>query len=185
MILTLGGRDGQKATLRSQLRGAVSALEKSRKALSDFTPVWKAFDREYSTQIRTAFRSAAWPSLAPGTIAQRRRRGGWYSQPSAVRRIGQWTGRMYRGLLGEAPLGRKVLTSTFYLREYSDHETYGGKSVGVRVESFLFGRGPAGRGGPQPARPAWRAGWRERRAREIFQDHVDRRVLAPLRGIGA
>ncbi len=179
--LHITGPDRTVASLRRALRETREDLREATRRARDFRRAWRRIDRRISEQVRKSF-ARGWPEapLGSGTRDHRARRRGYYARsPRFLRRTGRWTGRLYRGLLGQSPLGRRVFTASSYDRSFT---ATGAEEI--RAESFIYGRGPAGwdtRG--QRARRAWPGNrWRERVAFGVLREYVTKEIVGPLRG---
>lgn len=180
LVLRVGGPDGTLRSFRAQLKAVRSDLRAASLRLADFRRPLLLLHRRINQEVRRRFQEG-FPNapLKASTLRHRRFRQGYYIRPPKFRgKPGRWTGRMFQGLLGKPPFGATLIKRDRYLREYSASaaEVFG-------TESFLFGRGPAGwdRKGQKP-RPAWPAGFRQRVARSIIREYVNKRVVSRLLG---
>ena len=171
-----GGEANTSASLRAAIRRGARRLDKTARALGDFTPVFQRIDQKLDSQVRSQFRRrSGWASLSPATIDDRDEGKGWYSQFGGGVDPGFWTGKMFDCLLGFNPQGSKRFDRYRYRRDYRlTGESYRGRDVARRALWFHEGTRT------QPARPLWAPGQRERIAIEEMGRYAQRNITGNL-----
>jgi hypothetical protein len=164
--------------VRFQTRTAAEKMRLSSNALGNFKPAFREIGKDIDALIRRNFDSG-WPGapLRPFTLRNRAGRRGYYRREPRVRgRVGRWTDRMYKGLLGQSPHGRILMGTFNYGRVYEDSS-----DRARRVTWFHEGIAGSADEPSQLPRPFWKELERTDLAIRGMSRYIDSRVTGRFR----